>query len=129
MPPERSMFLAKTVLNRAGTFTSTSWHRSAALLARQALEAAIDRFWRANGLAPMVDAPRKRQLICLPWYLDDQTTAHHVHHTWAALSNACHHHAYDLAPTLDELRGWLTDVERAIHALARPAPRPTHDRT
>jgi hypothetical protein len=37
------------------------------------------------------------------------------------LSRACHHHAYELAPTAEELTGWLAETERVIAALAPPA--------
>jgi hypothetical protein len=32
--------------------------------------------------------------------------------TWGALSNACHHHVYELAPTAQELSLWADTVER-----------------
>lgn len=40
---------------------------------------------------------------------------------WHGLSRACHHHAYELAPTAAELRGWL----EAVRAVG-PALRGTH---
>ncbi len=60
---------------------------------------------------------RATQFTCLPWYVEP-TAARRAHQTWAALSCACHHHAYDLAPTAVELRAWLDDVDRLVNDLA-----------
>lgn len=37
---------------------------------------------------------------------------------WATLSRAAHHHAYELALTSAELRGWLDDATRVVARLA-----------
>lgn len=37
---------------------------------------------------------------------------------WATLSRAAHHHAYELAPTSAELRGWLDDATDVVTRLA-----------
>ena len=34
-----------------------------------------------------------------------------LHETWGALSRACHHHPYELAPTAAELARWIEVVE------------------
>jgi hypothetical protein len=34
-----------------------------------------------------------------------------LHSTWGALSRACHHHPYELAPTVEELAAWIGVVE------------------
>jgi hypothetical protein len=36
--------------------------------------------------------------------------AHQVAYTWAALSNACHYHLYELASTSGKLTAWISDV-------------------
>jgi hypothetical protein len=51
-------------------------------------------------------------LICLPSYIDGNGLAGRVAYAWNALSHACHHHAYELAPTLAELADWIRTVER-----------------
>jgi hypothetical protein len=33
------------------------------------------------------------------------------------LSEACHHHAYEIGPTASELEGWLAAVERLVAAV------------
>jgi hypothetical protein len=49
------------------------------------------------------------QLICLQGYVGRET-AGRVHHTWGMLSRACHHHPYELAPSVEELRSLLASV-------------------
>jgi hypothetical protein len=107
---------------RAGT--AGIWPRAAALLGRQALESALDDHWRRR--APgLENASMRVQLACLPDYLPDRRVAADVGFTWAALSEACHHHAYELAPTAPELEGWLDAVERLVRTVddqAAPPP-------
>ena len=55
----------------------------------------------------------RSQLACLPTYLDG-ATAHQIAYVWAALSEACHYHAYELAPTAAELTGWIDAVDQLI---------------
>jgi len=100
--------LARGLLQRADPKTAGLWPRAAALLGRQALEEGLDAYWTARGLALAACATRP-QLICLRSYLPDTSLAARVHHTWSALSDACHHHAYELAPTAQEL-GTLFDT-------------------
>ena len=88
------------------------WPRAAAILARQALEIALDQFW--SKVAPGVEnASARAQLICLAEYIDPQL-ASRIRYTWHGLSVACHHHAYELPPTAEELRSWLRDIESLL---------------
>jgi hypothetical protein len=107
--PAEILALAETLLERADPKTAGLWPRAAALLTRQALEQALDECWRAKSL-PLDTTPTRIQLICLREYLDDQAQASDVSHAWSALSGACHHHPYEIAPTAGELRGWLETV-------------------
>ena len=38
-----------------------------------------------------------------------------------ALSNACHHHPYELAPTSGELTAWISDVATLISRIENAA--------
>lgn len=38
---------------------------------------------------------------------------------WSRLSSAAHHHAYELAPTADELRAWHGEATHVVEGLAR----------
>ena len=86
------------------------WARCSALLTRQALEVTLDDFWRRQ--APGVRmASRHSQLLCLGTYQGDPPLAAKVAYAWSALSNACHSHSYELAPTGGEMEGWIETVE------------------
>jgi hypothetical protein len=95
-----------------------AWPRAGALLARQALETAIQDLWSRQAPA-MAGVSMRAQLLCLADYLDD-TTAEDVAYAWTALSDACHYHPYDLAPTGAELANLLSMVERLLPPLALP---------
>ena len=99
------------------------WPRAAALLARQALEDALDRLWRLS-VPQMRQASRRTQMICLGMLLKDEALIADVRAVWSSLSRACHHHHYELAPTAAELEGWIQQTERLLTAL-EPPPSPT----
>jgi hypothetical protein len=107
-PAQPLLDLARGLLGRADPKTAGLWPRAAALLGRQALEEGLDAYWSARGI-PLAPCPTRPQLICLRTYLPDPSLAARLHHTWSALSDACHHHAYELAPTAEEL-GRLFDT-------------------
>lgn len=82
--------------------------RAAALLARQALEQALHEFWDAR--SPDVHRCRVRtQIQCLAAFLDPEPVAAAAT-AWNRLSEACHHHPYDVAPSPAELRAWIGSV-------------------
>jgi hypothetical protein len=108
---------ARDLLERADPVTAGIWPRATALLARQALEAALDDLWilRAPGVE---QCSAHAQLLCLPYYLTgDDKLAEGVSYTWAGLSHAVHHHLYELPPTSAELREWLTTVEQLVSSV------------
>lgn len=116
--PSDLLSTARQLLERPETAASGLWPRAAALLGRQALELLLRALWRRQ--APGTEACSMRaQLICLPSYLEPEL-AGRVGYAWAALSGACHQHAYELAPTANELKRWLRVVEEL--ASDRPAP-------
>ena len=87
------------------------WARCSALLTRQALDAALDEFWEQQRAPGVKSGSRHSQLLCLGSYLGDDQLSARVAHTWAALSNACHYHSYELVPTAGELEGWIETVD------------------
>ena len=105
---------ARDLLERDDPMTAGIWPRATALLARQALEAALDDLWRLR--APGLEQCSARaQLLCLPFYLrSDEDLAERAYYTWAGLSRACHQHPYELPPTSSELLGWLHTVEQLV---------------
>jgi hypothetical protein len=106
--------VARDLLERADPMTAGIWPRASALLARQALEAALDDLWRLR--APGLERCSTRaQLLCLPFYLPGgEELAERVCYAWAGLSAACHQHPYELPPTSPELLGWLATVEQLV---------------
>jgi hypothetical protein len=104
--PEDLLAAAHGLLRSGDAKTQGVWARAVAYLSRQALEAYLAELWREK--APGTErASTRAQLICLPAFLQNDTLALKITYTWNALSHACHHHSYELAPTLSELTAWL----------------------
>ncbi len=110
--PEDLLDTARELLSRPDAKAKGIWPRAAAHLCRQSLEAALQEFWKKR-LPGLENMSMRAQLACLPTYLDDDALAGRVAYTWSALSRACHHHTYELAPTGVELEGWI-DTVRAL---------------
>ncbi|WP_243636790.1 hypothetical protein [Rhodococcus sp. Eu-32] len=93
----------------AGTST-----RLAAFLARQALEVLVEQRCRALG----ADAPaaNMRSKLTILRSLDTTEHADAAAIAWNRLSVACHHHAYELAPTNAEVRHLCTVVAQLLEA-------------
>jgi len=66
----------------------------------------------------------RAQLICLRTYLGDTNLAARTGHAWSALSRACHHHPYELAPTAAELRSWFPVVRELIQKVGLSSDAP-----
>lgn len=109
--------LAERLLGRADPSTAGLWPRASALLALGALESCVERLWEGRALE-LRGCPMATQLICLRSYLDDPRLAARAGHAWSALHRACHHHAYELAPTAGELRSWFSVVGELSRAVA-----------
>lgn len=120
MTPEQLVKQARKLVANATPGTAGLWPRAAALLARQALETAMDQLWhaRASGVEQL---SARGQLTCLPEYLRDAPLAGEVAFTWSALSHACHHHAYEMGPTAQELEASFAVVDRLVKRLLAAA--------
>jgi hypothetical protein len=118
--PAQLVAMARELLTRATPVTAGLWPRAAALLARNALEMAVDEYWTRRRI-PLDSCPTFPQLICLREYLDDSDLAGRVHHAWNALSRACHQHPYELAPTAGELEALFETVAEFLASKAEPA--------
>ncbi len=86
--------------------TAGLWPRAAALLARQSIESSMDALWELRSPG-MRSTTAKCQLLCLGDFLHAPELAGRVSVTWSGLSRACHLRVYELAPSLEELQGWL----------------------
>jgi len=113
MEPRELLGMADGLLRRGEPATAGVWPRASALLALQALEGSVERLWRHKALE-FRGCSMRTQLICLRSYLDDAPLAARTGHAWSALSRACHHHAYELAPTSVELRSWFAVVDELL---------------
>jgi len=114
--PSELLALADDVLRDHATAWGGSWARAVALLTRQALEAALEELWRSRRV-DLSGVSARAQLVCLGPYLDDDTLAAEVRYAWGALSRACHHHPYELAPTAEELARWLATVRALLQRI------------
>jgi hypothetical protein len=105
--------MAGGLLRRGDPSTAGLWPRASALLALEALESALSRLWEQRAI-DLRGCSMRTQLICLRTYLEDARLAARAGHAWSALSRACHHHAYELAPTSGELESWFGVVGELV---------------
>ena len=118
MTPAELLAGARELIGRPDSTAAGVWPRTAALLARQALEAAVDAQWaRSSETIGMDRATMRSQLISLPSYAD-KAVARQIAFTYGALTAACHFHPYELAPTASELSRWISDVENLLTRLS-----------
>jgi hypothetical protein len=120
--PSGLLGAALDLLERPATDPVGGWPRAVALLTRQALEQALDEFWQSSpATAGMTGCTMKTQLTCLHCNLEPDL-AREIGYIWAALSNACHYHPYDLAPTAAELCGWIDAVATLLATINAATP-------
>jgi hypothetical protein len=107
---------AERQLDEFDPHTSGTWPHAAAVLIRQSLESTLNGFWvtKAPG---MQETSWRDRWQCLPAYLGDKPEARAADFAWTALSNACHHRAYEVGLTQDELRGHLTTARGFLAAV------------
>jgi hypothetical protein len=86
--------------------------RLAAFLARQAVEDLIDaRCAELTGVQVVVGTARARLAVLKS--LDKTPAGPALIDAWHQLTGFCHHHAYQLSPTVPEVRAQCVAVERA----------------
>ncbi|HEX9188572.1 MAG TPA: hypothetical protein VGB87_15945 [Vicinamibacteria bacterium] len=111
--PRELLRMAGGLLRRGDPATAGLWPRASALLALEALETGLSRLWEDRRI-DLRGCSMRTQLICLRSYLEDARLAARAGHAWSALSRACHHHAYELAPTSGELESWFGVVGELV---------------
>ncbi|TCM51298.1 hypothetical protein [Kribbella sp. VKM Ac-2568] len=124
MTTERLLQQAKAILDGLPA-TSPRLIRVAAFLIRQALEAEVDAFCE-DLVMPMRHPVRMRSRLAVLHALDRSGLAATAEYAWIALSRACHHHAYELAPTVSELRHLHAVVAEMAAKRARILARDAH---
>lgn len=97
--------------------TSPQGQRVACWLARSALEATVEQLLNAKGITLDGGSMRSRLTVLQGVYGDDAAVAAAAGYAWERLSDACHQHAYFLAPTAAETRH-LTGLVRRLAARA-----------
>jgi len=110
LTPRALLAGARDLCRRPDAPTAGLWPRAAALLARQAVEAALILYWADGRGAALADCSMRTQLVCLA-EIGGADLAGVVSSSWASLSSACHVHPYELAPTAPELLRWIQAVE------------------
>lgn len=124
MGPAELLVLARSVAGDAPRAVGANRTIAAALLIRQALEAALDDWWR-QVLPAMAETRDRAQQITLPFYLLDPRLAGDVTWAWSRLSGICHHLAYNLPPTIPEIDSLIDVVARLLaHDTATTSPTP-----
>lgn len=99
---------ARAVLNETGAIPRAQRSRAAALLARQALEDVVVELCESVG-AHLRSAKMRTRLISLRVLLGSDA-ADLAEVTWGGLSQSCHHHAFELAPTVGEVQHLIDQV-------------------
>ena len=95
------------------------WSRATAWILRLALEQSVDELW-ARSVPELMRCPMRAQLLALRAFTGVET-ASQVATVWAALSRAAHHHDYELAPSVTELRRWREQAEAISVLLSQVA--------
>ncbi|MFI7080234.1 hypothetical protein ACIBO1_23320 [Micromonospora sp. NPDC049903] len=117
MSPHTYLHSAGELLLRPPASMRRCWQRGSACLTRLALEQGLRHYW--NRVAPSVaGCPMRHQLLVLPTFAGAEA-ASRARTAWHGLSRAMHHHTYELAPTVAELRGWHQDVTALLPHLER----------
>jgi hypothetical protein len=114
--PEELLAAADQLLTSSVPGLGSLWPRACALLIRLALEVTLDQYW-GRVLPSAATVGMRQQLLLVPLYASDEA-ASLAREAWLGLAGAAHHHAYELAPTAAELRGWHTTVSELGRMLA-----------
>src|SRR4051794_1205876 len=95
---------AERQLDALAPHTSAPWPHAAAAPIRQRLEPTLDVFWSTRAPGMLENVTKRDKWVCLPAFLGDKPEGREADFAWSALSNACHHRAYDVGLAQDELR-------------------------
>lgn len=104
------------LLDGSVTAAGGVWSRATAWILRIALEQSVDELWSRTE-PDLARCPMRAQLLALR-VVTDPPTAARIATLWTTLSHATHHHDYELAPGVGELRRWRDDTARIAAELA-----------
>lgn len=112
MTPLELLAYAQQLLVGLSSSTSGNSSRLAAVVARQAVEECVNQRCIAVG-APCERATMRSRLALLK-ALDDPQLADQLASLWHQLSACCHQHAYELSPTVGEVRALCEGVGAVV---------------
>jgi hypothetical protein len=99
---------ARSILDGTVRLPGSIAPRAAAFLVRQALEETARSLCREAGAG--IDRASMRSILIVLRTLYGDSLADPMNVAWTGLCNACHHHAYELAPTAKEVHHLLALV-------------------
>ena len=104
---------ARVVLDRSAAIPVGTWGRAVAVLARQAMERALDDYWSVADPSMVGVRNTRASFVCLRlnWSDDDAAAAYY---SWQLLSRACHYQSYDVEPSASEVGELLAGAERFV---------------
>ncbi|RBM18660.1 hypothetical protein DI005_18375 [Prauserella sp. PE36] len=109
---------ARRILESAGDLPQAT--RLAAVLARQSLEDAVHRLLTSFGY-DLSRANMRSRLISLQVLMREKDGVPKIAAlAWNGLSHLCHHHAYELTPTVGEVRHLMDQVDAVVRSV-RPS--------
>ena len=113
---------AKEVLQGSAAHSN----RAACWIARSALEHAVDDLLEAQRLSANEATMRSKLTVLQVAYEQDNDVPALADHAWNRLSQACHHHAFELAPSATEVQHLIQRGAKVIRVTSagRPAPEP-----
>lgn len=103
---------ASDVLQRAAPHSN----RAACWITRAALERAVDDLLEARRLSAAAASMRSKLIVLQVAFEQDGDLAALADHAWTRLSRACHHHAFELAPSATEVQHLMEMVTRVSQA-------------
>lgn len=110
--PSRLLEQADRLLSGDINLMKSHGVRGACWLARSALEGVVHELLGARAWDPGT-ASMRSSLTCLDAaYADRPSVSQTAQYAWMGLSGACHHHAFELAPTAFEARHLVELVRR-----------------
>ena len=100
-------------------------NRAACWIARAALEQAVDDLLAARRLGADEATMRSKLTVLQVAFEQDSDIPAQAEHAWSRLSQACHHHAFELAPSATEVRHLIELVAQVLRSDAKVETAPT----
>lgn len=107
---------ARVVLDRSAAIPVGTWGRAVAVLARQAMERALDDYWAAVDPSMVGLRNTRASFICLRSYWTTDGAAG-AYYSWQLLSRACHYQSYDVEPSAAEVAELLKGAAVFVYSV------------